>query len=140
MGAVIVADANVMIAAANPADVHHEHAREILLEHGRDGVVLHSLTMAEVLVGPARAGQHDAAYAAFEAAGVRSSPATDPAPTALAHVRATAALKMPDACVLATAEHLGTPLATFDSRLAREAAARGTAVIGSPTEENPAPA
>jgi predicted nucleic acid-binding protein len=37
---------------------------------------------------------------------------------------------MPDACVLATAEHAGAPLATFDTRLAREATARGTAVIG----------
>lgn len=128
----IVADANVVIAATNPADAHHERARTILLEDGGDGVVLHSLTMAEVLVGPARAGEQDRAYAAFAAAGIRSSSATDPGPTALALVRASAALKMPDACVLATAEHLSVPLATFDARLAREATARGVTVIGAP--------
>lgn len=130
MAAVIVADANVMIAAANPADVHHHRARTILLEHGGAGVVLHSLTMAEVLVGPARAGQQEAAHAAYLAAGVHSSATTDPTPTALARVRATTALKMPDACVLATAEHASAPLATFDARLARAATARGTTVIG----------
>lgn len=130
MAGVIVADAHVLIAAANPADVHHRRARSILLEHGGAGVVLHSLTMAEVLVGPARAGRQEDAHAAYVAAGVRSSPATDPAPTAVARVRATTALKMPDACVLATAEHAGAPLATFDTRLAREATGRGTAVIG----------
>ncbi|WP_158609715.1 type II toxin-antitoxin system VapC family toxin [Cellulomonas triticagri] len=126
----IVVDANVVIAASTPDHVHHGRARDILVEHGSDGVVLHSLTMAEVLVGPARAGAQDAAHAAFEAAGLRSSPTTDPGPIALAVVRAQAALTMPDACVLATAEHVGVPLATFDARLAREAAARGTAVIG----------
>jgi predicted nucleic acid-binding protein len=129
---VIVADANVIIAASSPGHVHHARAREILLEHGAAGVALHSLTLAEVLVGPARAGQHEAARAALDAAGIRSSAASDPGPTALALVRATASVKMPDACVLATAEHLGVPLATFDGRLAREATARGTAVIGLP--------
>jgi predicted nucleic acid-binding protein len=128
---VIVADASVIIAAANPAEVHHERARAILREAGEAGVVLHSLTMAEVLVGPARSGAQDVAHAAFAAAGIRSSSATDPPPTALALVRASAALKMPDACVLATAEHLAVPLATFDERLVRAAAARGVTVVDS---------
>ena len=52
----------------------------------------------------------------------------------LARVRATAALTMPDACVLAQAEHLGAPLATFDKRLAREARARGTIVLDASLE------
>lgn len=130
MAGVIVADANVIIAASTPGHVHHERARRILLDHGASGVVLHTLTMAEVLVGPARSGQQDVALAAFEAAGIRSSSATDPGPGALALVRASAAVRMPDACVLATAEHVRAPLATFDARLAREAGARGTTVIG----------
>ena len=134
MAGVIVADANVIIAASTPGHVHHDRARSILLEHGSAGVVLHSLTLAEVLVGPARDGQLERACEAFEAAGVRCSPETDPAPRALAAVRAGAAVKMPDACVLATAEHVGAPLATFDARLAREAVARGTSVIGLATK------
>ena len=63
-------------------------------------------------------------------AGITTAQEGDPAPEALARVRAAASLTMPDACVLAQAEHLGTSLATFDKRLAREAAARGVAVIG----------
>ena len=45
-------------------------------------------------------------------------------------MRATTGLRMPDACVLAMAEHLAVPLATFDKRLAREASSRGVAVLG----------
>lgn len=46
----IVADANIVIAASNPSDVHHVQATAIVLEHGPDGIALHSLTLAEVLV------------------------------------------------------------------------------------------
>ena len=130
MGTVIVADANVVIAAANPGDVHHRDASHIVVVHGRDGVVLHSLTMAEVLVGPAKTGAEDQARAMLTAAGITLSRLGDPTPEALARVRATASLAMPDACVLAQAEQLGLPLATFDRRLAREARARGVAVLG----------
>lgn len=126
----LVADANIVIAASNPAHVHHAEATAIVLDHGRDGIVLHSLTMAEVLVGPARGGDQAVARQQLEAAGFRPSPTGDPAPEDLALVRATTALKMPDACVLATAEHLRADLATFDTRLAREAHARGVTVLG----------
>lgn len=126
----LVADANVVIAASNPAHVHHAEAIAIVLDRGRDGIVLHSLTMAEVLVGPARAGAQAVARQLLEAAGFCLSPAGDPAPEDLALVRATTALKTPDACVLATAEHLGADLATFDARLARESRAHGVTVLG----------
>ncbi|MCB7135381.1 type II toxin-antitoxin system VapC family toxin [Cellulosimicrobium marinum] len=130
MGHVIVADANVVIAASNPSDVHHAGAVAVVLEHGRDGIVLHSLTMAEVLVAPARTGAHEQVRARLGAAGFRLSPEGEPSPEALALVRAGTSLKMPDACVLATAEHLSVGLATFDARLARDARARGVTVLG----------
>jgi predicted nucleic acid-binding protein len=37
---------------------------------------------------------------------------------------------MPDAVVLATADRLGLPLATFDTQLAARARARGVVVYG----------
>ena len=126
----IVADANVVIAASTPGHVHHRAAVAIVLEHGRDGMALHSLTLAEVLVGPARAGAQVEARQVLSEAGFTLAAQGDPAPEDLARVRATTALTMPDACVLALAEHLAAPLATVDKRLAREAAARGVAVIG----------
>jgi predicted nucleic acid-binding protein len=125
---VIVADANVVIAATTPGHVHHAAARRIVVEHGRAGIALHSLTLAEVLVGPARAGAEAQARRTLAAAGFE--PAPDPAPEDLALVRATSGLKMPDACVLALAEQTAAPLATFDERLAREARARGLVVLG----------
>ncbi len=128
----IVADANVVIAAANPGHAHHAAARDVVRTHGRDRIVLHSLTLAEVLVGPARTGGQVEARARLERAGFSVSPDGDPASEALALVRATTSLKMPDACVLATAEHLGADLATFDRRVAREARARGVTVLGAP--------
>ena len=126
----IVADANVVIAASTPGHVHHDVAAGIVLAHGRDGIVLHSLTMAEVLVGPARQGAHERARRMLSAAGFALAQAGDPPPEYLALVRATTALTMTDACVLAMAEHLAVPLATFDERLARVAETRGVAVIG----------
>jgi len=127
---VIVADANVVIAASSPDHVHHRQAVRLVTDHGQDGIVLHSLTLAEVLVGPARAGAQAAARSVLDAAGFRLSPTGDPTPEDLALVRAATSLKMPDACVLATAMHLETGLATFDKRLSREATARGVPVHG----------
>ncbi len=126
----IVADANVVIAASTPGHVHHDVATAIVLAHGRDGIMLHSLTLAEVLVGPARADSQVQARRTLAEAGFALAVQGDPAPEDLARVRATSTLTMPEACVLATAEQLGAPLATFDKRLAREAAARGVVVLG----------
>lgn len=132
----IVADANVVIAASSPTHAHYDAATKIVLEHGRAGIVLHSLTLAEVLVGPARAGQEVKARQRLADAGFTLAPAGDPTPEHLARVRATAALKMPDACVLAMAEAVGAPLATFDERLAREATKWGVTVHGLTDEDD----
>jgi len=126
----IVVDANIVIAASTPGHVHHDAAQQIVTDHGGDGMVLHSLTMAEVLVGPARSGAEKAARRLLTDAGFRLAPQGDPAPEHLARVRASTTLKMPDACVLATAEHLEVAVATFDRRVAREAGERGIAVLG----------
>jgi predicted nucleic acid-binding protein len=126
----IVVDANVVIAASTPAHPHHGAAQRIVTVHGGEGMTLHPLTMAEVLVGPARVGREVEARRVLEAAGFGLARDGGPSPEVLARVRATAALKMPDACVLATAEHLAVRLATFDQRLTREARNRGVVVLG----------
>ncbi len=126
----LVADANIVIAATNPAHAHHREANHIVTEHGREGIVLHSLTLAEILVGPAKNGAQQQALSTLTAAGFALPPDGGPPPENLALVRAATALKMPDASVLATAEHLGLALATFDARLARAAEGRGVTVLG----------
>lgn len=123
----LVVDANVVIAAISPGHVHHEHAQAILRE--AEAAVLHTLTMAEVLVGPARAGDIDRAARRLAAAGLRTVE-NEPTAAELASVRAATGPRMPDACALATAEGLSCPLATFDARLARAAAIRGVPVLG----------
>ncbi|MGD7706187.1 type II toxin-antitoxin system VapC family toxin [Microlunatus sp. Y2014] len=124
----LVADANIVIAASTPGHVHHHDAVRIVAEFGLAGIVLHSLTMAEVLLGPARAGNLAGAQDRLTAAGFMLAPNGEPPPDVLARVRAATSLTMPDTCVLATAEYLRLDLATFDDRLAREAIGRGVRV------------
>ncbi|ACZ30047.1 PilT protein domain protein [Xylanimonas cellulosilytica DSM 15894] len=129
MARVIVVDANVVIAASSPGHVHHDDAVRLAFTAGSTGMCLHPLTLAEVLVGPARSGVQHEARRALAAAGFRLAP-EDPAPEDVALVRARTSLRMPDAVVLATAQALDADLATFDNRLAREARAIGVAVHG----------
>ncbi|GED11835.1 hypothetical protein CCE02nite_38340 [Cellulosimicrobium cellulans] len=88
----IVGDANIVIAASNPWDVHHAEVTAIVLEHGPDRIVVHSLTLAEVRVGPAGAGAYVRARHLLEAAGFRLSAEGEPTPEDLALVRAAAPL------------------------------------------------
>lgn len=125
----LVADANVVIAVSSPRHIHHERAKAIVLEHGGAGIVLHSLTFAEVLVGPARSGHEALASDRLIAAGFSLSTAGEPDPSRLARIRAHSTLKMPDVCVVAMAQHLGCDLASFDTRLVREAKAWGVGVL-----------
>jgi len=75
---VIVADANVVIAASNPSDVHHAEATSLVLEHGQHGIVRHSLALAEMLVGPARAGARVQARHRLDVAGFGLSAPAQP--------------------------------------------------------------
>lgn len=86
------------------------------------------LTLAEVMVGPARAGRIDRAISALEDLGVSAVPLPDDAPARLAVLRAATGLELPDCCVLLAAEQGRSELASFDHRLATVANGRGLAV------------
>jgi predicted nucleic acid-binding protein len=110
----IVADASVLIGWLDDRDPHHDAAIEVLASVDR--FVVHPLTLAEVLVHPARSGREVDVLARLEAIGmVVSSHPIDP--VALARLRASTTLKMPDCVVLACSREHGTALATFDDRL-----------------------
>ena len=128
MGRVIVADASVIIAALSPAESAHGWALALLVD--TDRVFTHPITYAEVLVGPARRSAELAASLDSDLCelAVDHGSAAVP-PYELAVVRAESGLRMPDACVLATAESLNLPLATLDERLADAARARGVEVL-----------
>ncbi len=128
----IVLDASVLIAHFDATDVHHDRAGELLLLAADQDRPLGAspITLAEVLVGPARAGR--IGQATFVLDQLRVCPVTLPrdAPSRLATFRAATTLKMPDCCVLLAADQVADAIATFDDRLADAARKHGLAVWG----------
>ena len=53
-----VLDTSILIAFFNSHDTHHAAAVRILDEASAEDLVLSSISLAEVLVGPARSGDH----------------------------------------------------------------------------------
>ena len=126
----IVLDASVLIGHLDDTDAHHDAARQLLLRHAADDLAASLVTLAEVLVGPARAGHVDRATAVLRALGVRSVPLDTDDQVRLALLRAETGLKLPDCCVLLAAEQQSGAVATFDHRLAGAARDRGQDVLG----------
>jgi len=125
---VIVLDASVLIAHLDASDVHHDRADELFSDLAGEPIGASLLTLAEVLVGPARAGQLDRGTALLHQLDVESVHLDDDAPVRLAALRAGTKLKLPDCCVLLAAEQTHGGVATFDDRLARAAIQHGFVV------------
>jgi predicted nucleic acid-binding protein len=125
---VIVLDASVLIAHLDAADAHHERASALLLDIADEPLGASPLSLAEVLVGPARAGQLDRASAVVHQLHVTCVRLEDDAATRLAVLRAGTSLKLPDCCVLLAAEQTHGAVATIDDRLATAARERGFVV------------
>jgi predicted nucleic acid-binding protein len=123
---VIVIDASVLIAHLDAHDPHHERAVGLLLDHAEQTLACSTITLAEVLVGPARNGRLDAARTAVGELGLTEVALPPDAAPRLATLRADTNLKLPDCCVLVAAQdaHANAVL-TFDDRLTREAARLG---------------
>lgn len=122
----IVLEASVVIAHFAVRDAHSERALEIL--DAEEELAIHPLTMAEVLTRPAREGREDHYRDRIAVIGIEQLPVPVDQPLALARLRATTPLKLPDCCVLAAAMETGASLATFDATLARVAQEHGVAV------------
>jgi predicted nucleic acid-binding protein len=128
---VIVLDASVVIAYLDAHDAHHRRAVTLLEHAADDELAMSALTLAEVLVAPARAGRLDDVHASVAELGIIEQPLPHGSAVRLAARRARTGLRMPDCCVLLAAEEASAALATFDDRLAREAAAAGIEVLRS---------
>ena len=110
-----VVDAGVVIAYLDDLDVHHAEAIRVIAEAGA-GLMMHPITIAEVLVRPARVGRAADVWTELAAIGM----STDQHPfdfLQLAELRATTRLKMPDCCVLASSVNHEAELLTFNDRL-----------------------
>ncbi|MGH3447668.1 MAG: type II toxin-antitoxin system VapC family toxin [Nocardioidaceae bacterium] len=117
----MVLDASVLIGYLDGDDVHHTRAEAVLTREVDDDFAANSLTLAEVLVVPARANRLDAVQDALNDLEVQEL--SFPADTAarLARLRASTNCQMPDCCVLLAAEQGGARIASFDEGLIRAA-------------------
>ena len=119
-----VVHASVLIAHLDERDAQHELAVERLLEAAEQPLAASPITLAEVLVGPARAGRLEAAQTALRDLALQEVPLAADAAVRLAGLRAETTLKLPDCCVLLGAQDArARSILTFDERLAAEAGA-----------------
>ncbi len=122
-------DASVLIAHFDQCDRHHSRAVERLLEAADHPLGASVLTVAEVLVAPARQRRLDAAEAALRELGVHEIGLGPNAAARLALLRSETALRLPDCCVLlAVQDAAAHALLTFDDRLSAQATRRGITV------------
>jgi predicted nucleic acid-binding protein len=119
---VIVVDASVLIAHLDERDAQHGQAVAALLDAAEQPLAASPLTIAEVLVGPARQDRLDAAVQALTQLELQEIPFAADAAARLALLRAGTNLKLPDCCVLLAAQDgRAEAILTFDDRLGREA-------------------
>jgi len=123
---VIVLDASVLIAHLDEQDPLHGRSTDALDKVADQPLECSPITMAEVLVGPARAGRLDAATAALAELQVEELPLGRDAPARLAKLRADSGLRLPDCCVLLTAQDAGADaVLTLDDALTKAAECLG---------------
>lgn len=120
----IALDASVLVAHLYSRDPHHQVATAYLRDHADEPLIIHSLNLAEVLVGGVVAGRGQELLDDVRAIGVRVADQREGEPLRLAALRVETGLKLPDCCALDTALTSECTLATFDERLAAAARAR----------------
>lgn len=125
----ILLDASVVIGHFEPADAHHVQATALLTAHLTDSFAASVITLAEVYAGAARSGQAQRLNGFLEQLRIEELDLPAGAALRLGELRAVSNLKMPDCCILYTAEHHCAAIATFDDKLAARAANIGIAVV-----------
>ena len=129
MASLIVLDASVLIAYLDSDDAQHTRAEELLAREIDDDFAANPLTLAEVLVIPARDGRLDQVQAALRDLDVQELSFPADSAVKLAQLRADTGLKMPDCCVLLAAEAKGARVASFDDRLTHAATMRNVPTV-----------
>jgi predicted nucleic acid-binding protein len=126
---VIVLDASVLIGYLDGNDAHHSPAAALLVAAVDDDLAANPLTLAEVLVGPIRMGRLDAVSEVLQDLGVAEVAFPSDTAVRLARLRAETGLKLPDCCVLLSAEVAGAGIASFNDRLQAAAEQHGLPVF-----------
>jgi predicted nucleic acid-binding protein len=126
---VILLDASVLIGHFEPADAHHTQATAVLTAHLAESFAASVITLAEVYTGAGRRGQAPHLKELLEHLRIEELALPAGASLRLGELRAVTNLKMPDCCVLYTAEHHSAAIATFDDKLAARAGELGIPVV-----------
>lgn len=124
MAGVIVLHASVIIAYLDGENTHHTRSEELLAREIDEDFGANSLTLAEVLVMPARENRVDMVRTILRNLEVQELAFPDDTAVRLAQLSADTGLKMPDCCVLLAAEHAGARVASFDDQLIKTATER----------------
>lgn len=127
----IVLDASVLIAYLDAEDAQHHTAESLLAREIDDQFAANPLTLAEVLVGPARSGRLDEARSVVRELEVVEQPFPSDTAVRLARLRADTGLRTPDCCVLLAAQDAAGRVAAFDDRLIRAAEVLGLIALRS---------
>ena len=124
----IVLDASVLIGHVESADIHHRAATAVLRTNVGESFAANVVTLAKVYVGAIRVGQAGRLRTLLARLDVVELELPGSAAVRLAQLHATTGLKMPDCCVLYSAEVNQAAVATFDERLAARACELGLTV------------
>ena len=128
MAGVIALDANVLIAAFNEKDQHHQWAVDLIADTATSDLLISALTYAEILVVPARNGLVNRARSRLDTLGYQVAEVSSDDAVKIAETRAMTNLRMPDAVVLQTALSNSAALATTDAQVAKIAQGLGVTV------------
>jgi predicted nucleic acid-binding protein len=126
----IVLDASILIAYLDGSDRHHAKARSLLEALSSEPWGASSVTLAETLVYPARAGRMAETEAALVGLDIQELLSGGGAPGRMAEMRADMGIKMPDCCVLLAAQDNDATVASFDVGLLSAARKLGLKAAG----------
>lgn len=129
MARVVVLDAGVLIGLLDGSDAHHEWATQLFIDTIDDSLHVSVLTLAEVLVHPARVGRAESVQRSLEGLHLTVHPIEADQALALASLRSHSNMRMPDVVVVHLAERAGGVVATTDRTLATGAASRGLSTL-----------
>ena len=125
----IILDATFLIAFLDEHDPHHRDSKDLIEANFVEGFAVSAVTLAEVLVHPAKAGKEDRALSSIRRLGVKTIGVEPDGGMSIAHLRANHAIRMPDALVLHCALSTGSCIATFDRGLKTAAHEAGLGTV-----------
>ena len=125
----IILDATFLIAFLDEHDPHHRDSKDLIEANFVEGFAVSAVTLAEVLVHPAKAGKDDRALSSIRRLGVKTIGVEPDGGMSIAHLRANHAIRMPAALVLHCALTTGSRIATFDRGLKTAAHEAGLGTV-----------